>query len=68
MCAQEVQKSNVADIRQLVNEVRLLKRIRSDLVVKYLDCYETDTTVYVVMEKLAGGELFDRCAVLHCGN
>merc|ERR1711935_1006777 len=44
----------------LENEVRVLKRLDHKNVVKLLEAYESRTCVYLVMELVTGGELFDR--------
>lgn len=44
----------------LENEIRVLKRLDHINVVKLLEAYESRTCVYLVMELVTGGELFDR--------
>jgi len=44
----------------LENEIRVLKRLDHKNVVKLLEAYESRTCVYLVMELVTGGELFDR--------
>lgn len=44
----------------LENEIRVLKRLDHKNVVKLLEAYESKTCVYLVMELVTGGELFDR--------
>jgi len=44
----------------LENEIRVLKRLDHRNVVKLLEAYESRTSVYLVMELVTGGELFDR--------
>jgi len=44
----------------LENEIRVLKRLDHRNVVKLLEAYESRTCVYLVMELVTGGELFDR--------
>lgn len=44
----------------LENEIRVLKRLDHRNVVKLLEAYESRTCVYLVMQLVTGGELFDR--------
>lgn len=44
----------------LENEIRVLKRLDHVNVVKLLEAYESRACVYLVMELVTGGELFDR--------
>jgi len=44
----------------LENEIRVLKRLDHKNVVKLLEAYESRQCVYLVMELVTGGELFDR--------
>jgi calcium/calmodulin-dependent protein kinase I len=44
----------------LKTEVHILKSVNNPNIVELLDVYEDDENVYLVMELLTGGELFDR--------
>jgi len=44
----------------LENEIRVLKRLNHSNVVKLLEAYESRNCVYLVMQLVTGGELFDR--------
>jgi len=44
----------------LENEIRVLRRLDHPNVVKLLEAYESKSSVYLVMELVTGGELFDR--------
>eukprot|EP01124_Arcella_intermedia_P015955 TRINITY_DN224_c0_g1_i3.p1 TRINITY_DN224_c0_g1~~TRINITY_DN224_c0_g1_i3.p1 ORF type:complete len:340 (+),score=91.13 TRINITY_DN224_c0_g1_i3:37-1056(+) len=44
----------------LKNEVQILKKMEHPYIIKLYDIFETDTTLYLVMELVTGGELFDR--------
>jgi len=44
----------------LENEIRVLKRLKHRNVVKLVEAYESKTCVYLVMQLVTGGELFDR--------
>ena len=48
------------DEEALRSEVEILSKLTSPHVVKCVDFFEEETTFYVVLEYLAGGELFDR--------
>jgi len=44
----------------LENEIRVLRRLEHPNVVKLFEAYESKSSVYLVMELVTGGELFDR--------
>jgi len=44
----------------LENEIRVLRRLDHANVVKLLEAYESKASVYLVMQLVTGGELFDR--------
>lgn len=55
------QLQNAVDIEEVRNEVRILHHLSGDnRVVELVGAYEGNKHVYIVMELLAGGELFDR--------
>lgn len=55
------QLQNEDDIEEVRNEVRILHHLSGhDHVVELVGAYEGSKHVYIVMELLAGGELFDR--------
>jgi serine/threonine protein kinase len=43
-----------------LKEIEMLKRLTHDGCVRLLDTYSTDSALYIVMEFIKGGELFDR--------
>eukprot|EP00484_Ammonia_sp_Unknown_P001990 CAMPEP_0197023322 /NCGR_PEP_ID=MMETSP1384-20130603/4039_1 /TAXON_ID=29189 /ORGANISM="Ammonia sp." /LENGTH=722 /DNA_ID=CAMNT_0042451517 /DNA_START=22 /DNA_END=2190 /DNA_ORIENTATION=+ len=53
--------------KMLSNEVLILKRLDHPHVVKLFDLFETKKSVYLVMEKCLGGELFEQIANLKGG-
>eukprot|EP00307_Rebecca_sp_RCC1486_P006600 CAMPEP_0119413524 /NCGR_PEP_ID=MMETSP1335-20130426/5582_1 /TAXON_ID=259385 /ORGANISM="Chrysoculter rhomboideus, Strain RCC1486" /LENGTH=420 /DNA_ID=CAMNT_0007438323 /DNA_START=83 /DNA_END=1342 /DNA_ORIENTATION=+ len=46
-------------LEKLVQEVEIMRRLQHPNVVKVIDLFLTSTKVYIVMEHVAGGELFD---------
>lgn len=44
----------------LKNEVDILKKLEHPYIIKLYDIFETETELYLVMELVTGGELFDR--------
>lgn len=56
-----IDKTNLeVNKESLKTEVKILKSVRDPNIVDLYDVYETDTKVFLVMELLTGGELFDR--------
>jgi len=56
-----IDKTNLeVNKESLKTEVKILKSVRDPNIVDLYDVYETDGKVYLVMELLTGGELFDR--------
>ncbi|XP_054465585.1 calcium/calmodulin-dependent protein kinase IGb [Anoplopoma fimbria] len=55
-CVKKKQKRDL----NLENEIAVLRRIKHDNVVGMEDLYESQTHFYLIMELVAGGELFDR--------
>ncbi|XP_031146377.1 calcium/calmodulin-dependent protein kinase IGb isoform X2 [Sander lucioperca] len=55
-CVKKKQKRDL----NLENEIAVLRRIKHDNVVGLEDLYESSTHYYLLMELVAGGELFDR--------
>jgi len=53
-------KCKVEDKAKLHREIDILKRIRHPNCIQFHDVYETVSHVYIVMELVTGGELFDR--------
>uniref|UniRef100_A0AAQ4S427 Calcium/calmodulin-dependent protein kinase IGb n=1 Tax=Gasterosteus aculeatus aculeatus TaxID=481459 RepID=A0AAQ4S427_GASAC len=55
-CVKKKQKRDL----NLENEIAVLRRIKHDNVVGMEDLYESQTHFYLIMQLVAGGELFDR--------
>lgn len=50
----------VIDDKRILNEVEILKRLRHPCVIKTEDFFNMPNSVYIVLELMEGGELFDR--------
>ena len=48
-----------ADIERIVREIKILKEITHNNIVKLFEIVETPDKIYLVMEYASGGELFD---------
>ncbi|XP_043484475.1 ovarian-specific serine/threonine-protein kinase Lok-like [Leptopilina heterotoma] len=48
------------DDRKILNEVEILKKLRHPCVIKTEEVFNTKNSVYIVLELMEGGELFDR--------
>eukprot|EP00948_MAST-09A_sp_MAST-9A-sp1_P003813 g3813.t1 len=56
-----IEKVDLSQNRQsLLTEIKVLKMVNHDNVLGLAEIFETKTTLYIVMELLSGGELFDR--------
>lgn len=56
-----IDKTNLeVNTTALKTEVLILKKVQDPNIVELFDIYESDKKVYLVMELLTGGELFDR--------
>jgi len=56
-----IKKTGLRDqLAEIVEEVRIQMRLRHPNIPGVLDVYDTQKKVYVVMELLDGGDLFDR--------
>ena len=48
-----------ADIERIVREIKILKEITHNNIVKLFEIVETPDKIYLIMEYASGGELFD---------
>jgi len=48
------------DEKRFKNEVAILKKVRHPNIIALIDIFETDSNLYLVMELVTGGELFDK--------
>eukprot|EP00760_Papus_ankaliazontas_P018386 PhM_4_TR17473/c1_g1_i1/m.33060/K08794/CAMK1; calcium/calmodulin-dependent protein kinase I len=56
-----ISKNNIdTKVEALKSEVKILMNIKHEHIVNMLDVYEDDDFVYVVMQYMRGGELFDK--------
>lgn len=52
------------DVEQMVQgEIRILKGLKHPNIVRLLDAYDTDRFVYIVLELVSSGELFDKILI-----
>jgi calcium-dependent protein kinase len=55
-----IEKSKVKNMAQFRTEVKILQTLDHPNVVKMFEFFEDDINIYLILEKLDGGELFDR--------
>lgn len=48
-----------ADIERIIREIKILKEIRHNNIVKLYEIVENSDKIYLIMEYASGGELFD---------
>lgn len=53
-------KLSEEDEAALLDEVSILKEMKHDHIIRLFDFFEESSTYYLVMERMRGGELFDR--------
>ena len=56
----ELAKKNLSDYEGLMREVNLMIKLDHPNIIKLYEVYETDKSIYLIMELCTGGELFDR--------
>jgi len=49
-----------ADRDNLDNEIKIMKSLNHPYIVQFMDAFDDNTSTYVVLEYMAGGELFER--------
>uniref|UniRef100_A0A0P4VZK1 Serine/threonine-protein kinase Chk2 n=1 Tax=Scylla olivacea TaxID=85551 RepID=A0A0P4VZK1_SCYOL len=54
------------NLKQITNEIHLLKSVDHPCIIKFLDAIETPEKMFIVMEAAGGGELFDRLVSRGC--
>lgn len=54
------------ELQALYNEIHILSEIEHPNVIKLFEAYETDENLYLVLELMKGGELFDRIVEQEC--
>ena len=55
-----ISKKKIRDIKTLNQEISLMKQLDHPNTVKLYEVYEDKTYIFLIMEELKGGELFDR--------
>lgn len=56
----KIRKSKVRKLKNLKNEIKLLRSMDHPSIIRLVDVFEDDLFLYIVMELCTGGELFDR--------
>ena len=57
-----LQKSKIkeaADVERVSREIKILKRVNNDQVIRLFEVIDTPQAIYLIMEFCEGGELFD---------
>lgn len=54
------QEADEEDLRSIMNEIKIMKQIDHPHLVKIYEYFEDPEWIYIVMEILEGGELFDK--------
>ncbi|KPI94446.1 PREDICTED: ovarian-specific serine/threonine-protein kinase Lok-like [Papilio xuthus] len=52
--------NNLTDPQRIMNEVNIMKALRHPCIVSTEEVFDTGDTVYIILELMQGGELFDR--------
>jgi len=60
-----INRDNI-DSSRLENEIRIMTTVKHPSIISMREYFETDKNVYLVMELVTGGELFDRITELGC--
>ncbi|XP_058800439.1 ovarian-specific serine/threonine-protein kinase Lok-like [Phymastichus coffea] len=53
-------KNRINDDKQIINEVEICKKLKHPCIIKVEDFYESPQKVYIILELMEGGELFER--------
>ena len=59
----KLSKLNIKNLQKLQNEIEVLMKMDHPNIVKLYEVFESDNSLYLIMEECYGGELFDR--ILH---
>lgn len=59
------QLTNEKEMDKLQNEIEIMKKIRHESIVNFIDVYETAKKFYIVQELCKGGHLLQRCGKLN---
>mmetsp|Transcript_9393 Transcript_9393/g.28051 ORF Transcript_9393/g.28051 Transcript_9393/m.28051 type:complete len:714 (+) Transcript_9393:193-2334(+) len=63
--AVKIMKRNPEKDEQVLHEVNIMNQLRHENLVAVVDFFEEEDYFYIVMELMAGGDLFDRIIQLH---
>ena len=59
----KLSKLNIKNVKKFQNEIEVLMKMDHPNIVKLYEVFESDNSLYLIMEECYGGELFDR--ILH---
>lgn len=69
-CIKKIGKENFTkeEEESIMNEIAVLRETDHPHIIKIMEYYQNERNLYIVMERLEGGELFDRIIELKCLN
>ena len=54
-----IHQSQLRGVEGLINEINIMREINSEYCLKLYETYETNNSIYLVVDLLSGGELLD---------